>query len=121
MKILQDVHPRKDGLQEAEVCCKFNRSADTITDVLLIPKALAEQERAQARKEEEEDEPYESKETAKVDYAVTPSGRRQIIDEYRSLVLAKSRAPDFFPKLVSRWRPTGKRVHFPEVIIEEEA
>ena len=91
LKILQDVHPRRDGLQEAEVCCKFNRSADTGTDVLLIPKALEEQERAQARKGEDEEE-RSSSDNAKVYYAVTPSGRRQVIDEYRSLVLAKFRA-----------------------------
>ena len=87
---------------------------------MLIPKAVAERERAQAREEEDEEE-RSSSETAKVDYVFSPSGRRQVVDAYRKLVLAASRAPDFFPKLVSRWRPTGKRVHFPEVIIEEEA
>ena len=120
MKILQDVHPRRDGLQEAEVCCKLNRSADTVTDVLLIPKVLAEQERAQARKGEDEEE-RSSSDIAKVYYALSPSGRRQVIDEYRKLVLAASRAPDFFPRLVSMWRPTGKRVHSPEIVVEEEA
>ena len=113
MRVLQDVHPRRDGLSETEVCCKFGCSADTLTDVLLIPKALAEKEMTQREEVAKDDIP--AKESAKIDFAISSHGRRKAIDVYRKHVLAVSRAPEFFPKLVGRWRPTGKRVQFKDL------
>ena len=101
MKILRDAHPRRDGLSETEVCCQFCRSADTRTDVLLIPKALAQKERMQ--REEIVEEYHASAYEARAIY------------EYRKHALAEARAPDFFPTLVGRWRPTGKIVQFQDL------
>ena len=51
MTCLQDVHPRRDGLREDEVCCRFNRSADTITDVLLISRDFQNKRELKQEKE----------------------------------------------------------------------
>ena len=54
MKVLQDVYPRRDGLSERDVCLRIGGSADTLTDVLLIPKEEAERERLHQEEEDED-------------------------------------------------------------------
>ena len=55
MTVMQDIHPRRDGKTEKEVCRGFGRAADTLTDVILVPREVAERENLQRQLEDEED------------------------------------------------------------------